>query len=454
MRADARAIFDAGVAAADPRMAVLRHCRREGSHIIIGSTPYDLDRVERLWVVGAGKATAAMAQAIEELLGDRIHGGLISVKYDHARPLEFIHTVEAGHPLPDANGESAARRIVAMANAADADDLVIVLLSGGGSALWPLPTPPLTLAHKQAVSDLLLRCGATIHQINVVRKRLSAIKGGALARAAFPARVVTLAISDVVGDDPETIASGPTVVDSSTCGDALGILSHYRLLDKIPPVVRDVLETGSRSESAAKLTPDRLDKGRLQYLIVADNGAALAAARREAACRGYATRLLSSHIQGFAETVAQNHAAKALEILGSGNPIPPPACLLSGGETTVTLRGDGRGGRNQQFALAAASTIADRPYIVLLSAGTDGTDGPTDAAGALVDHTTQRRARAAGLDIARSLARNDAYPFFKRLGDLIKTGPTGTNVMDLHVVLVSSPVLSGKSNACDQKDIP
>jgi glycerate 2-kinase len=436
MRADAKAIFQAGLDAVAPFDAVLAHCRRQEHLLQMGEQSYDLSAIDRVLVVGAGKATSAMAAAMEELLGPRISTGLISVKYGHSKNLKHIETVEAGHPLPDINGCRAAGRILSLARQAGAGDLVIVLLSGGGSALLPLPAGRISLADKQAVSDRLLACGATIHEINAIRKHLSAIKGGHLAQAAAPAQVATLILSDVVGDDLDVIASGPTVPDPSTFDQCRTIIERYGLSRQLPPEVARHLEDGLLGKISETPKAATHAWNHVQHLIVANNRQAVLAAAAEARRIGYRPLILSTLLEGETRVVAQVQSAVAREMLTSGNPIGPPACLLSGGETTVTLRGTGKGGRNQEFALSAALGIDRHSAVVVLSGGTDGTDGPTDAAGALADHTTAARARRAGLDARRALDNSDAYPFFDRLGDLLITGPTLTNVMDLHIVLV------------------
>jgi glycerate 2-kinase len=436
MKSEAAAIFRAAVCAVEPGAAIARVCRRENDRLWVGEKAYDLAHTGRVLVVGAGKATAAMAQAVEGLLGDRMDDGLISVKYGHTAPLRRIRTVEAGHPEPDANGVAAARAILEMVAPAGPGDLVLVLLSGGGSALLPLPAPGLTLADKQQATQLLLACGATIHEINAIRKHLSAVKGGRLAQAAASADTMTLILSDVVGDDPDVIASGPTVPDRSTFKECLEIIRRYGLMRKMPLSVQGHLQNGAAGRITETPKPETHAWGHVHHRIIGSNAIALEAAAAQATRLGYATHILSATVQGEARIVAHDHAELACRVLAGKGPVRPPACILSGGETTVTIRGDGKGGRSQEFALAAAQVIAGHDAITILSAGTDGTDGPTDAAGAFVDHTTAQRAQKAGLDIRSHLDRNDAYPFFEKLGDLLTTGPTGTNVMDLCVVLV------------------
>jgi glycerate 2-kinase len=401
LRSSALTILDAALKAADPREV----CREWGLtqfHAPVGCT----------WVIGAGKASATMAQGLEETIGSQIAGGLINVKYGHTAPLTRIELNECGHPVPDEAGVDGAKRIASIARNAGADDLVICLISGGASALLPLPSGDLTLAGKQEVTRRLLASGATIHEINAVRKHLSQIKGGQLAALAYPARVVSLILSDVIGDNLDVIGSGPTAPDLSTVDDAKAVLAKYDI--EVPTGLH---ETPKESHA--------------ENIIVGSNRQALAAAREKSSELGFATLLLASTIEGETRDVARMHAAIAREIHSTGNPIPPPACIISGGETTVTLHGPGKGGRNQEFALAAAIDIAGFPNTLILSAGTDGTDGPTDAAGAMVDGTT------ADAEALAFLNNNDSYTYLEPKNALIITGPTNTNVMDIHLILVS-----------------
>jgi hydroxypyruvate reductase len=354
-----------------------------------------------------------MAQGLEEVLGGSISGGLINVKYGHTVPLQTIELNECGHPIPDERGVAGARRIAELVSSAGPDDLVICVISGGASALLPYPAGDLTLGEKQDVTRQLLACGATIHEINTVRKHLSAIKGGQLAAMAEPARVVTLILSDVIGDNLDVIGSGPTAPDLSTVAEALAVLAKFGIHT---PAVRALHETPKYS--------------RAENIIIGSNRQALAAAVDQARELGFHTLLLASTIEGETRDVARMHAAIVHEIRASGNPIPPPACVVSGGETTVALHGQGKGGRNQEFALAAAIDIAGLENAVILSAGTDGTDGPTDAAGAIVDGAS------ADESAKTYLRNNDSYNYFAPRGGLIITGPTNTNVMDIHLVLV------------------
>jgi glycerate 2-kinase len=454
-RDDARAIFDAAHAAARPDAAVRRHLRREGDRLLVFTAEatradgpvaaIDLRRARRVLVVGAGKASAPMAAEVEACLGDRIDAGIVVVKYGHALPLRRVRVVEAGHPVPDAAGEAGAAAALGLLAGATAADLVISVISGGGSALWPAPVDGVSLAEKQAVTGLLLRSGATIHEINTVRKHLSRLKGGGLVAAARGARVVNLMLSDVLGDDLSVIASGPAVPDPSTYAEAWEILARYGLDGEVPAGVRARLDAGRRGQAPETPKPGDPRFALVTNVVVASNRQAVLAAAGEAAGRGYRTLVLSTFVDGETRDVARVHAAVAREIETAGGPVAPPACVLSGGETTVTVRGDGRGGRNQEFALAAGLAIAGEPAgapplarTTVLSGGTDGTDGPTDAAGALVDWPMMREAAARGLDAAAFLARNDSYRFFQPLGGLVVTGPTLTNVMDVRLVLVGA----------------
>lgn len=432
----AKKILASGIAAANAKTAVVRSCITRSGRIFIGKSEFRLSDYKNIYITGAGKAGTAMAAAMEDILGSSISGGIISVKYGHAEKLKKIEIIEAGHPVPDEAGLNAARKIMDLASGAGKDDLIICLISGGGSALLPLPAHPVTLAEKQEVIVRLLACGASIHEINAIRKHISAIKGGQLARACRPATLVTLMISDVVGDAMDVIASGPTVPDKSSFSDCLSIIEKYGLAGKLPGSVMHRINQG-----VCKKIPETPKTGdpvfeQTENLVIANNSIALEAAKKTAESLGYHSMILASSITGNTTDAAEFHASVAREIRLSKNPVPPPACILSGGETTVKIRGNGLGGRNQEFALAAAQKIAGMKGVVVLSCGTDGTDGPTDAAGAIADGSTIRRASELGLDASAFLADNDSYHFFEKTGDLIKTGPTGTNVMDLHLVLV------------------
>jgi hydroxypyruvate reductase len=436
MRKDAETIFRSGISAVQPEAAIKRHCRLDKTHLIIGENRLDLSGVQNIFVIGAGKAGAPMAQAVEDILGDRITDGIVIVKYDHVCKTGTVKLMEAGHPIPDANGRTGASAVMEMAGRASSRDLVICLISGGGSALLPLPANGLTLKDKQDTAQVLLDCGATIHEVNTIRKHISMIKGGRLAEAAFPAPVITLILSDVVGDSLDVIASGPTVPDSSTFEDCLTILNKYDISNKLPRAVRDFIHSGVQGK--IKDTPKKGSPvfEKTTTIIVGSNMEAVREAEKKARELGYNVLVLSSMIQGETKSVACVHTAIAKEIRKTGTPLPPPACILSGGETTVTIKGGGKGGRNQEFALAAVMDLADEENILILSGGTDGTDGPTDAAGAFADTDTMKRASARGMDPASFLNDNDSYHFFEKTNDLFITGPTNTNVMDLRIMLV------------------
>lgn len=433
-RDHARAIFQAGLDAAHPGSAILRHLRVDGDTLWVGETSYNLTEIENIWVVGMGKASAAMAQPLVETLGHRINDGVILVKYGHSLFLPGIQVIEAGHPIPDEDGVEGVAEMVRLLERTGPRDLVFCLISGGGSALSPSPPSGITLEEKQEVTRLLLASGATIHEINTVRKHLSRIKGGQLARLAHPARVISLILSDVVGDDLDTIASGPTAPDPGTFQCALEILERRGIRDATPTSVLTHLESGALGEVPE--TPKSGDPvlKLVQNLIVGSNTLALAAARKRAIELGYTTSVVPGHEEGEAREVAQAHVALARE-LRAKDP-DRPTCIVTGGEATVTIRGDGFGGRNQEFALAAALEMEGMEDVVILAGGTDGTDGPTDAAGALSDGFSVLRGRAAGMEASDYLDRNDAYHFFQPLGDLLLTGPTLTNVMDLRIVLL------------------
>lgn len=429
-------IFRAALKAANAGNAVRKHLSLQSDSINAGTVRLPLKNIDRIFLVGAGKAAAQMATAAEEILGARLTRGIVVTKQGHATSrLHSIEIVEARHPIPDQAGVRASAAIRALLRELNARDLVLVAISGGASALLSAPVEPITLPDKQKTTDLLLRAGATIHELNAVRKHISALKGGRLASLAYPATVVSLILSDVIGDSPDVIGSGPTAPDPSTFADAIGVLKKFGLLKIVPESVRERLEQGSRGEIEETPKPGNPLFKHVHNVIIGSNCLALEAAAQEAKTRGFHSLILSSAIEGETREVARTHAQILREVGLSGHPVRSPACILSGGETTVTMKGKGKGGRNQEFALAAAFEIDGLPNLAVLSAGTDGTDGPTDAAGAIATGDTIRRARQRGLDPQKHLAENNSYPFFNALGGLIKTGPTGTNVMDIHVLL-------------------
>jgi len=437
MRGNAVKIFHQGLLAVEPGSAIKRSCKCEGEVLFIGNRKYKLSDINNIFVIGAGKATAPMAKAIEDILGDHISSGIINVKYGHTSNLNSIRFIQAGHPVPDKNGIKGTNEILNLAASAKKNDLVLCLISGGGSALLVLPAEGITLKDKQDTIKILLSCGATIHEINKIRKHISNIKGGRLANAVYPAGMVSLILSDVVGDDLDVIASGPSVPDPSTFEECMKIFKKYKITENMPKAVVSHIRKGVSGKVTE--TPKQGNKifKHTYNLIIAGNMEAINAARQKSNKMGYKTLVLSSMIEGETREVARVHTAIAKEILKTGNPITPPACILSGGETTVNITGSGLGGRNQEFVLAAAIDIVERKNIVVLSGGTDGGDGPTDAAGAMADSNTFKRAESMDLNPLTFLLNNDSYHFFKQLGDLIVTGPTNTNVMDLRIILVA-----------------
>ncbi len=438
LRKDALEIFKAGLKAADPKTAVHKFMKRENHTLIVDDQKYRLNEFDNIYVVGGGKAGAAMAVAVETILDGRISEGSINVKYGHTDKVTKVKINEAGHPVPDTAGMRGAQEIVRLLKKAGKRDLVICLISGGGSALLPLPANGISLPEKQEVTKKLLACGANINEINAVRKHISRIKGGQLARIAYPATLITLMLSDVIGNYLDVIASGPTVPDTSTFEDVQEILLRYKIWKQVPETVKNHIQKGLKGEIPE--TPKLEDEifSNTQNAVIGSNIQAVLAAEEKAKSSGYNSVVLSSFIEGETRDAARVHAAIAKEILHTGNPVTPPVCVISGGETTVTIRGKGKGGRNQEFALAAAIDIAGLESVVILSAGTDGTDGPTDAAGAICDGQTIQRADQKKMKAIDYLNDNNAYPFFNKLDDLIITGPTNTNVMDLRLVLVGA----------------
>ena len=441
MREEAEGLFQAAINRVNPYEAVKQFVRLKGTKLILGQVEQqkidlEMEAFRRIFIVGGGKATAPMARAMEDLLGERINGGVINVKYGFTDKLSFTEIVEAGHPLPDQNGVAGTGKIIDLLKEMGDKDLLFSLISGGGSALLPQPAGHISLEEKQAVTKGLLECGASIDEINAIRKHISSSKGGQMARSAFPATTVNLMLSDVVGDKMDVIASGPFVPDPSTFEEAMEIVEKYQLKD-LPDSIRAYLKSGV--EHGVPETPKMGDPilDRVHNFIIGSNILALEAAKAAAQSLGYQTLLLSSSIEGETKDVALVHAAIAREILSTGNPVSPPACIISGGETTVTIKGAGLGGRNQEFCLAAAMALRDLPpRVVILSGGTDGNDGPTPAAGAVVDPLTVRKGEEMGMSAGEYLANNDAYHYFKKTDQLLMTGPTKTNVMDVRLILI------------------
>ncbi len=439
LRADAKRIWEAALRAVDPAAAVRRHVRRDRDDLLVGGKRFPLGRVSGIRVLGAGKAAAPMARALEKILGDRLTGGVLVTRYGYGLPLRRLELIEAGHPLPDANGVAAAERIARMAESeVGPGDLVICLLSGGGSALLVSPAPGITLGDKLAATKILLNSGASIQETNAVRKHLSNLKGGGLARILSRVPVISLILSDVVGDDLDTIASGPMVPDSTTFGDCKEIVRRLQIEHRLPPAVRKRLEEGAAGKILENPKQGDPIFRKKTNVIVGSNSQACGAAANAARRLGYRTLVLTSRLEGDTAEAAHFHTGILQEIIAENRPLRRPACLISGGETTVKVVGAGQGGRNQEFALHCVRQLASLPAPCLVaSLATDGSDGPTDAAGALADNSSLARSLALGADaLDEAIRDNNSYELFRELGDLIVTGPTRTNVMDLHILLV------------------
>ncbi len=424
LRQDALACLWAAVSAAEPGQLVARHLRSTGD---------SLPGAGAVHLAAIGKAAPAMARSAAAALGERLAAGVVVMPPGAQGPLPpGCRSIVGGHPVPDAGSVAGGRAIFELVDGLGVDDLLLCLISGGGSALMSLPPEGLTLADVQATTGALLRAGATIRELNPVRKHQERLKGGQLARAAAPATTLVLVLSDVVGDPLDVIASGPMAPDVTSFVDAVEVMHRRDVWDEVPAAVRRHLDAGLRGE--AEENPKAGDRcfERVEVCVVGNNRLAAEAALAEAGRLGYATRLLTTELTGEAREVGRELAASALAERATES--AAPTCLVAAGETTVTVTGSGSGGRNQELALGAALALAGSEGILLASAGTDGIDGPTDAAGAFADGATLRRARARGLDPEAALRNNDAYPFFEALGDLIVTGPTGTNVMDLQLV--------------------
>ncbi|MBN1248775.1 MAG: glycerate kinase [Anaerolineae bacterium] len=429
--------------AVDPAAAVARHLQREGDVLRVAGHG-TLGTFDRVILCAVGKAAVPMAEAAAGILGEGLISeqrlsGVVVTKVAHATGHALpaaLRVIEAGHPIPDAAGQRAGEAVLDVLESTTAQDLVLVLLSGGASALLPAPAPGLTLGDLQDTTDLLLRAGATIVELNAVRKHLSRLKGGQMARLAAPARVVVLILSDVVGDPLDVIASGPTAPDPTTFEDALGILRRYELLSRVPSAVADLLQAGAGGRQPETPKPGDAVFDAVTHVLVGSNRLAAEAVVARARELGYNSLLLTTFVEGEAREVAKVAVALVKGVRAHGHPLRPPACLIWGGETTVTIRGNGKGGRNQELALSAALGLDGLPGVALLALATDGTDGPTDAAGAVVDGDTVRRALAQGLDPYATLAANDSYGLLERTGDLLRLGPTGTNVNDLLIALV------------------
>lgn len=429
--------IEAALNAADPRDIIRAKVTLEGNVLRICGHPLDLGKFRNIIVVGGGKASGQMAEALEKILEDRITNGIVNIPYDSGQlQLQRIRLQEASHPVPDEAGVRGVKRIIGLASSADERDLIICLISGGGSSLMPLPRPGISLQEKIMVTDELLRSGATIDEINTVRKHISDFKGGWLAKRAYPTTVVNLILSDVIGDPLDSIASGPTVPDTTTFRDAVKILKRYMLWSRVPDSMREVLLKGEKGLIPETPKADDETFRKVHNFIVANNRSASLAAYEKLQRDGLNTLFLTSQLEGEARHVGTVFATLIKEITKSGKPVPKPAGIIAGGETTVTVTGDGKGGRNQELVLSASLKLEGLEGLAIASISTDGVDGPTDAAGAVADGQTVTRARNMRLDPVEFLINNDSYGFFSRTHDLIFTGATGTNVNDITAIVV------------------
>jgi glycerate 2-kinase len=435
-RALALESLESALNAADPRQIIKSKLSLRGSTLQVNSHSFNLKKFRDIYVIGGGKASGSMAEALEELLGNRIKSGLINVPRGTKNKTKRIKLHQASHPIPDETGVEGTRQMMGIAEQAEKDDLIICLISGGGSSLMPLPRGEVSIADKKEITNALLKSGATINEINTVRKHISDFKGGWLAKKAYPATVLNLILSDVVGDPLDFIASGPTVPDSTTFSDAIKVLKKHGLWNETPASIRKVLSEGEKG--LIPETPKADDEAfkKVVNVVVGNNRFASLAACECLKSGGLNTLLLSATLEGEARHVGVVLASIAHEVFVSGNPVSRPAGIVAGGETTVTVTGKGSGGRNQEIALAALQKLRNIDGIVVASLSTDGIDGPTDAAGAIADGRTLARAMKTGLAPEEYLVNNDSYHFFSKLGDLIFTGPTGTNVNDISIIVV------------------
>jgi glycerate 2-kinase len=435
-RASALESLEYALNAVDPKQLMKSKLLLQNSLLKVNGYSFNLKNFKKIYVIGGGKASGSMAEALEQILGRHIANGLVNIPHSSEHKTEIIKFQEASHPIPDKSGVEGTRRMLEIAEQAEKEDLVICLISGGGSSLMPLPRGGITIKDKRKITDALLKCGATINEINTVRKHISDFKGGWLAKKAYPATVLNLILSDVVGDPLGFIASGPTVPDSTTFSEAIKVLKKYGLWDKASVSVKKVLSIGEKG--LIPETPKAKDKAfkKVYNVIIGNNRFASLAAREQLRSAGLNTLLLTSTMEGEARHVGVMLASIAREVALSGNPVPKPAGIIAGGETTVTVTGKGSGGRNQEISLAAALKMGGMDGVVVASLSTDGVDGPTDAAGAIVDGKTIARAAEMDLNPREFLVENDSYNFFSKLGDLIFTGPTGTNVNDVSVIVV------------------
>jgi glycerate 2-kinase len=435
-RASALKSLEHALNAVDAKHIIKSKIQLKNSNLRVNGYKFNLAKFKNIYVVGGGKASGSMAEALEQILGKYITNGLVNVPQGSKQKTKIIKLHEASHPVPNEAGVEGTRRMLEIAEQAEKDDLVICLISGGGSSLMPLPRDQISIADKREITNTLLKCGATINEINTVRKHISNFKGGWLAKKAYPATILNLILSDVVGDPLDFIASGPTVPDSTTFDDAIKVLKKYSLWDKTPESIKKILSDGEKG--IIPETPKADDEAfkKVFNVIVGNNRFASLEACKQLKNEGLNTLLLTATLEGEARHIGVMLASIAREITASENPVKKPVGIVIGGETTVTVTGRGLGGRNQELALASALKLRELDGVVVASLSTDGVDGPTDAAGAIVDGKTLERAAKMGLIPEEYLAENNSYNFFSKLGDLIFTGPTGTNVNDISIIIV------------------
>ncbi|MEM3591947.1 MAG: glycerate kinase [Candidatus Bathyarchaeia archaeon] len=430
--------LEKAIESVDPKNLIYSKVKVHNEKLMVEDKIFDLKSFKKIFVVGGGKASGYMAEAIEDVLGERIEEGLVVVPQGTSGRFKtrFVRLHEAKHPIPDESSVEGAGRIMEIAEKAGEDDLIICLISGGGSSLMTYPRDEISLEDKRKVTEILLKCGATINEINAVRKHLSKFKGGQLAKSAYPTTLISLLLSDVIGDPLDVIASGPTVPDSSTFSDAINVLRKYGVWDSVPESIKNLLLNGEKGLVEENPKSGDLCFKKTYNFIIGNNRDACRSAINEMKKAGLNALLLTSYAEGEARDIGLMVGAIAKEILSSNNPVKRPAGIVVGGESTVTVIGKGIGGRNQEIALSSALSISGLRGVIIASASTDGVDGPTDAAGAIVDGATIYRSKKMGLDAEKYLRNNDSYSFFKALGDLIYTGPTGTNVNDLTLLIV------------------
>ncbi len=431
-------LIESAVTAVDPKNAIKEHVKFKDETLLVDEMKFDTKSIDRVFVVGGGKASGTMAEALEEILRDKISGGEVNIlkrtRAEHK--VSYINLNEADHPVPSTDGQKGVKKILDLVSQTSPNTLVICLISGGGSALMPYPAGEISLDEKQEITKELLKSGATINEINAIRKHISSFKGGQLAKHAVEsgATLISLILSDVVGDPLDVIASGPTAPDSTTFRDAINVLQHYGIWERTAKSIQIQLKNGSDGKIPETPKADDPIFERVHNIIIGSNFTACKAAQKKAEEMGLNSLILTSSLEGEARHIGTISAAIAKEIHSHGYPIPKPCVVIAGGETTVTVTGKGKGGRNQEVVLGASLKIPELTGTVISSIGTDGIDGPTDAAGAIVDSTTLSRAKELGLEPLKYLDNNDSYHFFQNLGDLVITGPTGTNVMDILII--------------------